>query len=197
MIGYDYYGYLIFAFVTSLTPGPNNYLLLAHGKKYGFKGSIKLLAGIFLGFFILLMMTGYGVVGLIQKNNFIYLTLKIISSIWLLYLAVALSAFNINPNRSDKQKLNFVQIFFMQFANPKAWIMAFGGASAFMPKLGDKHLSVLVFSTTFAVIGIPCMILWISFGETISRFVKTKKTNTVFGLILFVLMVLSIISIWI
>jgi len=55
MLGYNLAGYLIFAFVTSITPGPNNFLLFSYGKNYGFKDSGKLMAGILAGFFVMLL----------------------------------------------------------------------------------------------------------------------------------------------
>ena len=45
---------IIFAFVSSITPGPNNIMLLASGTNYGFKRTIPHLFGIFIGFSFLL-----------------------------------------------------------------------------------------------------------------------------------------------
>ena len=42
--------FFIFAFVTAITPGPNNSLLMASGIKFGRKASIPHFLGIWLGF---------------------------------------------------------------------------------------------------------------------------------------------------
>jgi threonine/homoserine/homoserine lactone efflux protein len=197
MIGNDFAGYLIFAFVTSITPGPNNYLLFAYGKTFGYKDSGRLMAGIFLGFFTLLYLAGYGIGELISNNQTIGLILKTVSSAWLLYLAVVLSRPIIESRNSKTQKIGFRQAFLLQFVNPKAWIMAFSGAGAFMPQLADIHMSVFVFAITFGLVGIPCMLAWIAFGDVISRLLKSKSANRIMGIVLFVLMAISIVMIWI
>lgn len=196
MLGFNITGYLIFAFVTAITPGPNNYLLFSYGKNYGFKDSSKLMTGIFLGFFVLLYVAGYGIAEIITKNPTIGLVLKTISSIWLLYLAIVLSKLSSEISVDSNSKIGFYQGFFMQFVNPKAWIMAITGASAFLPQLNNIHLSVFVYAITFGLVGIPCMISWILFGDLISRLLKSEKANQILGIVLFILMIMSIIMVW-
>lgn len=196
MIAFDIVGYLIFAFVTSITPGPNNYMLLSYGKHHGFKDSGKLMFGIFLGFSVLLYIAGYGIAGLITENPTVGLVLKIISSAWLLYLAFVLSKLSGNNGHVDDTKFGFYQGFFMQFVNPKAWIMAISGASAFLPQLSNIHLSVFIFAFSFGLVGVPSMIAWVSFGDAISRVIKSPKTHSILGFVLFALMLISIVMIW-
>ncbi|RPH31912.1 MAG: LysE family translocator [Bacteroidales bacterium] len=196
MIDFNIAGYLIFAFVSSITPGPNNFMLFSYGKQFGYKDSTKLLLGIFFGFIVLLYASGYGIAQVITNNPTIGLVLKIVSSIWLLYLAFVLSKLNSEISVESKSKIGFYQGFFMQFINPKAWIMALSGASAFMPHLDSIHLSVFIFAFMFGLVGIPCMIVWISFGDLISKLLKSEKANRIVGYTLFLLMILSIVMIW-
>jgi len=196
MIGFDLVGYLLFALVTSITPGPNNYLLFSYGKNYGFKDSNKLMLGIALGFTTMLLISGYGLGEIIQRNATIGLLLKIISSAWLLYLAFVLSKLSIDVTEDSKPKVGFYQAYLLQFLNPKAWIMAITGASVFLPHMGNIHLSVWVFALSFAIVGVPCMIAWVSFGDLISRVLKSEKANKMLGYLLFALMVMSIVMIW-
>lgn len=197
MTNMSFAGYLIFAFVSSITPGPNNYILFSYGKNFGFRDSGKLMLGIFSGFFVMLMVSGYGIGELITANRSIELILKVVSSCWLFYLAVMMSKLSVDISSESKLRIGFVQAFLMQFANPKAWIMAITGASAFLPELNNLHLSVFLFAISFGVIGIPCMLSWIKFGELISTLLKSEKANRITGYILFVLMILSIVMVWV
>jgi len=197
MSGFDITGYLIFAFITAITPGPNNYLLFSYGKNYGFKDSLRFMSGIFSGFMVLLYVSGYGIGEIVSKNTTFGLILKIISSAWLFYLAILISRPDHDISADQNSKFGYYQGFFMQFINPKAWIMAITGASAFLPHLGNIHLNVFVFAFTFGLVGIPCMIAWISFGDLISGLLKSEKTNQRVGLVLFVLMIISIVMIWV
>lgn len=197
MIGFDLTGYLIFALVTSITPGPNNYLLFSYGKTFGFKDSGKLMLGIALGFVTMLFMSGYGLAELIAHNATIGLILKIVSSVWLLYLAWALSNLNSDITAEAKPKVGFTQAYLLQFANPKAWIMALTGASAFLPHFSNIHLNVFVFAISFGLVGVPCMLLWISFGDLISKILKSEKANRLIGYSLFLMMVSIVVMIWV
>jgi threonine/homoserine/homoserine lactone efflux protein len=190
-------GYLLFAFVTSITPGPNNYLLFSYGKSFGFKRSSYLMLGIFFGFFVLLYIAGYGIAEIITRSPTTGLILKIISSAWLLYLAFVLSRLSSEVKAQDGSRAGFIQGFLLQFVNPKAWIMAITGAGAFLPQIGSIHLNVFVFAISFGIVGIPCMITWIAFGDLISRILKSKEANRILGIVLFLLMIASIIMIWI
>ncbi len=196
-MNFDLAGYLLFAFVTSITPGPNNYMLFSYGKNFGFKHSSYLMLGIFLGFFVLLYIAGYGIAEIVTQSPTTGLILKIVSSAWLLYLAFVLSRLNSEVETGNDARAGFIQGFLLQFVNPKAWIMAITGAGAFLPQLGSTHLNVFIFAVSFGVVGIPCMIAWIAFGDLISKILKSKKANRILGIVLFLLMVASIIMIWI
>ncbi len=197
MIGYNLAGYLIFAFVTTITPGPNNYMLFSYGRNYGLKDSGKLMAGIFGGFMVLLYVSGYSIAGMVTRNPLFEIALKIISSMWLFYLAIVLSKIQSGENRDVKSRIGFFGGFFMQFVNPKAWVMAIGGASAFLPHFENIHWSVFVFAMIFGIVGIPSMIVWILFGDMISRLLKSAKAQQILGIVLFGLMIISIAMIWI
>ena len=124
MIGYNIAGYLIFAFVTTITPGPNNYMLFSYGRNFGFKDSGKLMSGIFLGFLVLLYASGYSIAGIVTRNPTIELSLKILSSVWLFYLAIVLSKLNSGSSVDSKSRIGFFQGFFMQFVltlKPGSW----------------------------------------------------------------------------
>lgn len=196
MIGFNLAGYLIFAFVTSITPGPNNYLLFSYGKKFGFKDSNKLMLGIALGFITMLLISGYGLGEIIRQSATISLILKIVSSVWLLYLAFMLSKLSSDVEDNSNIKVGFYQAYFLQFVNPKAWIMAVTGATAFLPHFDNIHLSVWIFALSFGLVGVPCMMVWISFGDLISRVLKSKKANKYMGYTMFILMIASIVMVW-
>jgi threonine/homoserine/homoserine lactone efflux protein len=197
MISFNLTGYLLFALVTSITPGPNNYMLFSYGKSYGFKNSTWLMLGIFTGFSVLLYVSAYGMAEMFTRNLLLAQILKIVSSLWLLYLAFALRKLNSGTTPVSASKKGFLQGFFLQFINPKAWIMAITGAGAFLPQMQNMHLSVFLFTFTFGLVGIPCMIAWISFGDMISKVLKSEIANRAMGWILFFLMLLCIITIWI
>jgi threonine/homoserine/homoserine lactone efflux protein len=196
MIGFNLTGYLIYALVTSITPDPNNFMLFSHGKEHGFKNVKMMMLGIFCGFVVLLYAAGYGMAEIVTHNATIGLVLKIVSSIWLFYLGIVLSNLSPEMNAQATVKIGFVKAFLMQFINPKAWIMAIGGAAAFLPHYSSIHLSVFVFTMLFAMMGVPCMFVWIGFGDLISQLLKSERANRIMGYLLLGLMMVSILMVW-
>ncbi len=52
--------FVLFAFVSSITPGPNNTMLLASGVNFGFRRSMPHALGISIGFMLLVISVGLG-----------------------------------------------------------------------------------------------------------------------------------------
>jgi len=72
---------LVFAFVSSVTPGPNNLMLLASGVNFGFRRTVPHMLGIGVGFFVLLLAVGFGLGALIETMPSFYTSLKWVMAI--------------------------------------------------------------------------------------------------------------------
>jgi threonine/homoserine/homoserine lactone efflux protein len=196
-MGFNVVGYLIYASVMAITPGPNNLMLFSYGKAYGLNESQKVMLGIFLGVFVMLCMAGYGIAKIVAENPVADIILKIIGSVWMLYLAFVLRKLSIEVDPDKKIAIGFGQAFIQQFVNMKAWVMAINGASVFLPRTGNIHINVLLFATSFAVVGVPCMIIWLKMGDLIAKVIKSEKSNRLLGYTMFSLMIIVIALIWI
>ncbi len=196
-MSFNILGYILFAFATSISPGPNNILLFSSGKQYGFRQSLPLMLGIAFGFFTLLYLSGYGVSIFISQNPTIELILKIVSTLWLLYLAYIIKDIHKVETNEKSKKINFYQAYAMQFINPKAWVMAINGAAVFMPQFESIHLNVFIFALIFIIVGVNSMVSWVLLGNIFSKIINSEKGNKLFSYFLSLLMVITIISIWI
>ena len=78
---------LLYAFVTSVTPGPNNLMLLASGVNFGFARTIPHAFGIGFGFLSLLLAVGFGLGAVLTAFPVLHTVLKIVGCGYLLYLA--------------------------------------------------------------------------------------------------------------
>jgi threonine/homoserine/homoserine lactone efflux protein len=194
---FNLFGYLVYASLMSITPGPNNLMLFSYGKAYGFHESRNVLLGIFLGFFLMLCLAGYGIANIIASNPAAGVILKIIGSVWMLYLAFLLRKLTVEAEPGKKAAIGFGQAFSMQFVNMKAWIMAISGASAFLPQSSNMHLNVFVYAISFGLVGIPCMFIWLKMGDLIAKIIKSEQPGQVLGYTMFSLMIVSIVTIWI
>lgn len=195
-MSFNLFGYLIYASLMSITPGPNNLMLFSYGKAYGFNDSRNILLGIFFGFFLMLCLAGYGIAKIVTNNPMAELALKIVGSLWMLYLAFILRKLSVEVEPSKKTAIGFGQAFFMQFVNLKAWVMAISGASAFLPQSNNIHLNVFVYAISFGLVGIPCMFIWLKMGDVIAKIIKSEKASRMLGYTMFSLMIVSIVTIW-
>jgi threonine/homoserine/homoserine lactone efflux protein len=195
-MSFNLFGYLIYASLMSITPGPNNLMLFSYGKAYGLNDSRNVILGIFLGFFLMLCSAGYGIAKIIMSNPMAGLVLKIIGSLWMLYLAFVLRKLSVEVEPDKKATIGFGEAFFMQFVNLKAWVMAITGASAFLPQSNNIHLNVFIYAISFGLVGFPCMIIWLKMGNVIAKIIKSEKANQILGYTMFSLMIVSIVTIW-
>ena len=61
-----------FALVSSITPGPNNLMLMASGANFGLKRTLPHMAGVSLGFGLMVLLLGLGMAGLFAVAPWLY-----------------------------------------------------------------------------------------------------------------------------
>src|SRR5262245_64851300 len=79
---------LSFAFVSSITPGPNNLMLSASGVVFGFNRTLPHLLGVAAGFTLLLVVCASGIGALLVGLPAAALALKLFGTAYLLYLEI-------------------------------------------------------------------------------------------------------------
>ncbi|PJN94352.1 hypothetical protein CNY89_15015, partial [Amaricoccus sp. HAR-UPW-R2A-40] len=76
-----------FAFVTTVTPGPNNLMLLASGVNFGLRRSLPHVAGVTLGVVFMVLLLGAGLAEGVARLPQAGLALKVLSLGYMLWLA--------------------------------------------------------------------------------------------------------------
>ena len=182
---------VLFAFVTSVTPGPNNFMLLASGVNFGFSRTIPHMLGIGVGFLTLLLGVGFGLGAVLSAYPALHLALKIGGGAYLLYLAwriaMARSMGDGGAKQSDARPMTFLEAAAFQWVNPKAWVMAVT-AMAIYTTPQAQFLSVTLVAVAFAIVNVPCVSIWAGFGVALRGFladpVRLKWFNIAMGLML-------------
>jgi len=175
-------GFALFALVTSITPGPNNTMLLASGVNFGFNRTIPHMLGITCGFFSLVLAVGLGLGAVFQTYPLLYTALRYIGAAYLLYLAWKIAH---SGPVSDSQSGNNTPISYwgaaaFQWVNPKAWIMAIGAISTYTPLQG-YFFNVLVIAAVFALINLPSVSLWVVCGSLLRNLLRDRRWLRVFN----------------
>lgn len=186
-----------FAFVSSITPGPNNIMLTSSGMLFGFNRSIPHMIGINVGFGVLLALCAAGIGSLILAVPAIHLLLKVLGSAYLLYLAWQLRSMAFGKDEQGVARpMSFAGAALFQFANPKAWVMAVTGAAAFLPPTQPVWFSIALFCAVFCAVNLPCIGVWAGIGAALRRYLAQPLWQSLFCGVMVLLTVYSAVAIW-
>jgi threonine/homoserine/homoserine lactone efflux protein len=186
-------GFAAYAVVTSITPGPNNMMIMASGLNFGFRRSIPHLAGITLGFAMMVFLVGAGAGAVFEIYPFLHDALRLAGATYLLYLAWQIAiAGPINDEGSTNTKpMSFLGAAAFQWVNPKAWIMAVGAIATYLP--GDPLLSsVAVIAVVFAILNAPCVAVWAALGQSMQSLLRDPMHVKIFNRLMALLLVASL-----
>jgi len=184
---------LTFAFVTSATPGPNNVMLMSSGLNFGFKSTIPHLLGVVLGFPVMILLVGIGLLQLFELVPHSFTLLKILSGIYLLYLAWRIaSTKSLSSGESSTKPLRFIQAALFQWVNPKAWAMALMAISLYTPET-IPLFSVLVVAMAFVISGAFSCSLWTLLGHHLKRFLNNPIKCRAVNIFIAVLLVFTLL----
>ena len=138
MVNFDILFALIsFYFVMYVTPGPNNAMVLTSGIKFCFFKSIPHMSGITIGHVLQLILVCFGLGKIFQIFPQLQNILKILCSLYLLYLGYRIIGSFSKIKVDDGRPLKFSEAALFQIVNPKAWTISSMAASGFLPKDGN------------------------------------------------------------
>lgn len=187
---------VLFAISSSVTPGPNNIMVMTSGLNFGVRRSLPLLGGICLGFALMLLMVGLGFAQLFSLFPSLSMLVKVVGTLYLLYLAwlIAISR-DVGQSSSHTQPFGFIKGALFQWVNAKAWVVAIGAISAFTTVGEQFTLQNLTIATTFLIVSFPCVGVWLLFGSLLRRYLSDSRYLRGFNLTMAALLVLSVLPV--
>ena len=182
-----------YAFVTSITPGPNNLMLLASGVNFGFIRTIPHMLGVGIGFFVMLLAVGFGLGAVFTAFPALHLILKVLGSAYLLYLAwrIATTRSLAKEGKAGAVPMTFLEAAAFQWVNPKAWVMALS-AMAIYTNPDRPFLSIWIVAAAFALVNLPSVSSWAGFGTALRGFLSDPVRLKWFNIAMGVLLVLTL-----
>ncbi|WP_037311341.1 LysE family translocator [Ruegeria halocynthiae] len=182
---------IAFAFVSSITPGPNNLMLMASGANFGFRRTIPHMLGIGLGFTFMVLLVGAGLVQLFDRYPVSYTVLKLVSVIYLLYLAWKIAhAAPVQGGNASGVPMTFLQAAAFQWVNPKAWAMALTATTAYTPDQTLKAIAVV--ALVFGAVNLPSVSTWTVLGQQMARVLTNPRRLVVFNWTMAALLIASL-----
>jgi threonine/homoserine/homoserine lactone efflux protein len=187
-----------FAFVSSITPGPNNLMLMASGTNFGFARTIPHMLGVGIGFTLMIVLVGAGLAAVFDRFPVAHTILKYVSVAYLLWLAWKIatapppgSKAGVDANGRKTRPMTFIEAALFQWVNPKAWTMALTAVSAYTVQ-SSPVVSLLIVAAVFGAINLPCTSSWALMGVQLRRFLDDPVKLRIFNITAAVLLVASL-----
>ena len=181
----------LYALVTSVTPGPNNLMLLASGVNFGFRQTIPHMLGIALGFTAMVALVGFGLGAVLTLFPIVFNVLRVLALVYMVWLSWKLaSSGSLGSGDAKARPMTFIEAALFQWINPKAWAMALTATTLYtVPDM--YYLSVILVAGTFGVINLPSVRCWAGFGVALRGFLSVPARLRFFNVGMAVLLLLS------
>ena len=180
---------VLYSFATSITPGPNNLMLLASGTNFGMKRTLPHVLGIGFGFVVMTILVGLGMGAVELLLPGFSNGLRILSLIYLAWLAWRLATSgSLSAIDGEAKPMGFIAASLFQWINPKAWAMALT-AMAIYTSPENHTMSVFMVAVIFEAVGLPCMFVWAGFGVALRGFLSVPARLRAFNIVMALILV--------
>lgn len=191
-----FWAVLFFAFSTTITPGPNNVMIMSSGVNYGVKASVPHWLGICLGFPFMVLLVGMGFGVVFERFPHLHQLIKVLGVAYLLWLAWHIATAEPKAIERGKRKpFSFWQAVLFQWVNGKAWIMASGAVAAFTSVGGIYWIEVSIITAAFLLMAFPCVGLWLVCGAALRSVLTKALFQRVFNISMATILVLSMLPV--
>ena len=182
----------LFAFTTSITPGPNNMMLFASGVNFGFFRTVPHMLGIGAGFLSLLIAVGLGLGALLHSVPLLYTVLKFAGGAYLVWIAWKIgTSRSLSEGKGNAVPMTFLQAAAFQWINPKAWVMAVTAMATYTSQ--QSYLARVIWvGIVFAIVNVPSVSTWAGFGSALRQWLSDPVRLKWFNITMAVLLVVSL-----
>ena len=183
-----------FALVSSITPGPNNLMLMASGANYGFRRTIPHMLGVGVGFVVMVVLVGIGLVQIFDTWPVAHTVLTWVSVTYLLWLAWRIAHAAAPGTASGAGRpMRFYEAAAFQWVNPKAWTMSLNAVTLYAPE--RSLTSVLLVAAIFGAINLPSVSSWTVMGQQMRKVLSNPRRLRLFNWTMAGLLVASVVPV--
>jgi threonine/homoserine/homoserine lactone efflux protein len=187
---------VVFALISTGTPGPNNLMLWASGAEFGLRRALPHVLGTAIGVGLIAVAVAAGVGAIVAGIPALATAMKLAGSAYLLYLAWQVAGAHALRPGAVAQPLTLIQAAAFQLVNVKVWIFALGAMTAFRPiDLPVLQGTVLVIAV-MVLTTLPTAALWAAAGGALARFLATSGRQRAVSLVLGLLLALTVVDVW-
>ncbi|UDL93559.1 LysE family translocator [Lichenihabitans sp. PAMC28606] len=185
----------LFGIVMSITPGPNNVMLMASGVNFGFRRTLPHMSGVTIGFGVMAALVGLGLAGLFTAMPVLFVILKWVGAVYLLVLAIRIArSATIGEAAAGRGPMTFFHAAAFQWVNPKAWIIVISACATYAVP-GHYTASIMLVALVLGTVTFPCVSVWVLFGAGLRRALSDPYKLRLFNWSMAGLLLLSLIPV--
>ena len=188
---------VLFGIATAFTPGPNNILSSYSGFNFGFKKTIPLMLGVILGWTTMLTVMASGLIIIFQKYIFLQSIIKILGTIFLIYLAYKIAFSSTSDSENIKKPVLFFDTFLFQFINPKGVMVAMIAVSTFIDVQNNYFRDATIVIVTYFFMAVFSVSSWCLLGKYLRKFATSKNFIKKFNYIMSFLLIVCVIMFYV
>jgi threonine/homoserine/homoserine lactone efflux protein len=187
-------GFVLFAIVAAITPGPSNLILTSTGITLGIRRGLPCLGGVAIGMGVLIFLLALGLDNLVLVSPQIVEGIKFCGAGFLLWLAWKIATAGRAEATSPKTFVGFWQAAAFQWVNPKSWLVGAGAVGTFFQAGASSTLiQSLAFGALFVLAALPSCFVWLAFGAALQRLLHTERAARAFNVTMGVLLAGSVL----
>jgi threonine/homoserine/homoserine lactone efflux protein len=171
----------VLAFVSCITPGPNNALAAATGARFGGAAGLALAFGVTVGCTALVVLAALGIAGMVAASPWLSRVLAIASAGYLAWLAWRLLRSDGDATREAARPPRFVDAVAFQFVNPKGWAMALAGTALVLAPADARAWRLVAMCVLQAVICFASVMAWVALGVRLQRWLGDPRRRFAFN----------------
>jgi cysteine/O-acetylserine efflux protein len=178
-----------FIVVTSFNPGPNNISSASMGVLFGYKGTLRYLAGIFTGFFFVMLLCAFVSSTMLNLLPSAEPILRIVGALYILWLAIGTARASYAFNSANQTPMGFKKGFLLQAVNPKVAVYGLTIFSTFLSSAANNLLLLALLAPLFASIAFIATSTWAIAGAVIRKWLHQPKVRLLVNSILVALLI--------
>jgi len=180
-----------YVLISSFTPGPSNISTASMAVLHGYKNTLKYQAGLALGVFLLMLLSGLLSSTLLNIFPALEPVLRYIGAAYILYLAFGILKASYTFTEKHVQPLGFVHGLMLQILNPKLTVYAFTLFSAFLASLTRSFVPLASVCLLLAATSFCATSMWALFGTSIKDYLHNPRLKITVNILLSLSLVYS------
>lgn len=162
-------GLVVFLAVMTGTPGPANMLLVGAGARYGLVAALPFAAGVILGMQLVAWPVGLGLLSLAERAPGLFTGLRWACAAYIAWLAWRIAGSRLDRAAGKATAPGFWRGLLVHPLNPKAWAIASGAFTQFVPANAAPLASTAAAAGAMLIVGTLLQGGWYLGGTGLAR----------------------------